>query len=72
MDMVNKCVRCNRIMDEQWMGLQQSAKNKNLDLLFLPNKMFIERCIYCYSEFLILFENEQSKWYNTILDRYKK
>lgn len=59
-------------MDLWWIELQNKVKENYLIENYLPNRMFINYCIYCYLDFLILLDNEENNYYNKVIEVINK
>jgi len=71
--MNNICEICKATIDSQWSTLQNEIKNKFGDKPM--NRLtiaFVERCIYCYKQYLEIIEKDDHDWYLTVMKVIEK
>lgn len=73
--MNNVCMICKATIDLQWSELQNEVRYKlNIGKFGYnhKNNAFIERCIYCYKNFVELNEKREREWYKSVMDSLKR
>lgn len=68
--MNNICGVCKTTIDLQWTDLQNNIRGKGISNRHA--KAFIDRCIYCYKQYLELAEKGEHDWYLQFMNATEK